>query len=55
MGEAEIDHSHERIIITSHIITNGNAADEKVTALIREEIQPPWPLTLDHIHVFKNR
>lgn len=42
MGEAEIDPHHETIIITSHIITYGNAADEKVTALIREEIETMW-------------
>lgn len=42
MGEAEIDPSHDIIIITSHIITYGNAADEKLTALIREEIETMW-------------
>lgn len=42
MGEAEI-HSHEKVlIISSHIITYGNAADEKVTAMIREEIETMW-------------
>ena len=42
MGEAEIDPYHDTIIITSHIFTYGNAADEKVTALIREEIEAMW-------------
>ncbi len=42
MGEAEIDPYHDTIIITSHIITYGNAADEKLTALIREEIETMW-------------
>lgn len=42
MGEAEIDPYHDTIIITSHIITYGNAADEKLTALIREEIEAMW-------------
>jgi hypothetical protein len=42
MGEVEIDPYHDTIIITSHIITYGNAADEKVTALIREEVETMW-------------
>lgn len=42
MGEAEIDPYHDTIIIHSHIITYGNAADEKLTALIREEIETMW-------------
>ena len=42
MGEAEIDLNHDTIIITSHIITYGNAADENLTALIREEIETMW-------------
>ena len=42
MGEAEIDPYHDSIIITSHIITYGNAADENLTALIREEIETMW-------------
>lgn len=42
MGEAEI-HSHQNTIInTSHIITYGDAADAKLTALIREEIETMW-------------
>ena len=40
MGEAEID--HDLIVITSHLITYGDAADEKVTALIRDEIETMW-------------
>ena len=42
MGEAEINSYDDTIIITSHIITYGDAADEKVTALIREEIETMW-------------
>jgi hypothetical protein len=42
MGEAEIFHHHNTILITSHIITYGSAADENVTALIREEIETMW-------------
>src|SRR6478672_10981081 len=42
MGEAEIHHSYKTILITSHIITYGNAADEKVTANIRDEIETMW-------------
>ena len=42
MGEVEIDPYHDTIIITSHIISYGNAVDEKVTSLIREEIETMW-------------
>ncbi|HUS00192.1 MAG TPA: hypothetical protein VMY77_00610 [Chitinophagaceae bacterium] len=42
MGEAEIIHHQNTILITSHIITYGNAADEKITALIRDEIETMW-------------
>ena len=42
MGEAEIHDQQNTILITSHIITYGNAADEKVTALIRDEIETMW-------------
>ena len=42
MGEAEILHHHNTILITSHIITYGTAADEKITALIRDEIETMW-------------
>ena len=42
MGEAEIDTYHETVIISSHIITYGNAADEKLTSLIRDEIETMW-------------
>ncbi len=40
MGEVEI-HNHT-IIISSHIITYGNAADENVTESIRSEIETMW-------------
>ncbi len=42
MGEAELDIFHKTIFIHSHIITYGNAADEKVTELIRNEIERMW-------------
>ncbi len=42
MGEAEIVPHHNTIVIASHIITYGNAADEKLTALIRDEIETLW-------------
>ena len=42
MGEVEIDPYHHTIIITSHIISYGDAVDEKVTSLIREEIETMW-------------
>ncbi|MBE7169459.1 MAG: peptidase M10 [Williamsia sp.] len=42
MGEAEIDKQNGTIIISSHIITYGNAADEAITRSIREEIETMW-------------
>ena len=42
MGEAEIDPFNKIIIIRSHIITYGNAADEKITEAIRDEIESMW-------------
>ena len=42
MGEAEIVTHQDTIIISSHIITYGDAADENITALIREEIETMW-------------
>jgi len=42
MGEAELDRFHNAIIIRSNIITYGNAADEKITESIREEIEAMW-------------
>ena len=42
MGEAEIIHQQNIILITSHIITYGNASDEKVTTLIKNEIETMW-------------
>ncbi|HEY2726870.1 MAG TPA: peptidase M10, partial [Parafilimonas sp.] len=42
MGEAGIDSYKRTIIISSHIITYGNAADEKITESIRDEIETMW-------------
>lgn len=42
MGEVELDNYHNVITIKSHIITYGNAADEKITEAIREEIETMW-------------
>jgi len=42
MGEAEIDTFYNTITIHSNIATYGNAADEKITALIRDEIETMW-------------
>lgn len=40
MGTVDILNNH--LIISSHIITYGNAADEAVTELIRDEIETMW-------------
>jgi hypothetical protein len=42
MGEAEIDNSSKVLLISSHIITYGNAADEVLTERIRNEIETMW-------------
>ncbi|MBS1745913.1 MAG: peptidase M10 [Bacteroidetes bacterium] len=42
MGEAELDRLHQVITIHSHIITYGDAADEKYTENIRYEIETMW-------------
>ncbi|MCW3082181.1 peptidase M10 [Segetibacter sp.] len=42
MGEVEMNHEEQIILISSHIITYGSAADEKVTELVRDEIETMW-------------
>lgn len=42
MGDAELDLESGTIYIHSNIITYGNAADETITELIREEIETMW-------------
>jgi hypothetical protein len=42
MGEAELDNAHKQIIIRSHIITYGHAANEQLTEQIRDEIETLW-------------
>ncbi len=51
MGEAEFKISGRQLIIHSNIIVYGNAADEKVTASIREEVETMWnePMALVNI------
>ncbi|HNU13878.1 MAG TPA: peptidase M10, partial [Chitinophagaceae bacterium] len=40
MGTAEIN--NQQLIIHSHIITYGNAANEELSEMIREEIETMW-------------
>ncbi len=54
MGEAEIDAFNHTIIIHSHIITYGNAADEKLTENIRAEIETMWNEPQANIILKKN-
>jgi hypothetical protein len=42
MGSAEFDRIHDKLVIHSHIITYGNASDETLTELMREEIENMW-------------
>lgn len=51
MGEVEIDMFHHHIIVRSHIITYGNAADEQLTGSIREEIETMWNEPKGVIHI----
>ena len=37
-----VEHYNNSLLITSHIVTYGNAADAAVTELIREEIETLW-------------
>lgn len=42
MGEATIDTHQQTLVIASHIITYGNAADETITERMRAEIETMW-------------
>jgi hypothetical protein len=42
MGEVELDGFNRVVNVHSHIVTYGNAADEALTAYIREEIETMW-------------
>jgi hypothetical protein len=42
MGEVELEPFNRQLIIHSTIITYGNAADEKITEQMREEIETMW-------------
>ena len=42
MGRVEFDTEHFQLLIYSHIITYGNAADPAITENIREEIETMW-------------
>ena len=54
MGEAEIDAFNNTITIHSHIITYGNAADEKLTENIRAETEMMWNEPQASIIIKKN-
>ena len=51
MGTAELNISNQNIIIHSHIITYGNAADEAITESIREEIETMWNEAHGHVQI----
>lgn len=42
MGSAELDIFQQQLLIISHIITYGNAADSSITEQIRDEIETMW-------------
>lgn len=54
MGEAEINASGKTIIIHSHIVTYGNSSDEKITELIRNEIERMWNAPEAIVHIKKD-
>jgi hypothetical protein len=49
MGTAEIDISHNLLLIHSHVITYGNAANELITESISEEIETMWNEVHGHV------
>ena len=51
MGSIEINFNGKGLLIYSHIITYGNAADETITASIREEIETMWNEAHGHVHI----
>lgn len=53
MGEAEINITSKTLIIRSHIITYGNAADAAITELIRNEIETMWNEPEAVVHIRK--
>lgn len=42
MGSVELDISRNTLIIHAHIITYGEAANDEITQMIREEIETMW-------------
>jgi hypothetical protein len=42
MGTAELDMIRDKLVIYSHIITYGNAANQAITEMIRDEIETMW-------------
>jgi hypothetical protein len=42
MGTAELDTIHDKLVIRSHIITYGNAANPDITEQMRDEIETMW-------------
>ena len=42
MGEAELISTGKILLLSSHLITYGNAADESITGQIRDEIETMW-------------
>ncbi|MGE5520394.1 MAG: peptidase M10 [Candidatus Dadabacteria bacterium] len=57
MGEAEVKELGREIIIYSHIITYGSAADEVVTERMRNEIESMWnePAAIVYLHGEEHR
>jgi len=51
MGTAELDISNHSLLIYSHIVTYGNAADEPITESIREEIETMWNEVHGLVHI----
>jgi len=42
MGDVELDQYHNQVIISSHLITYGNAANETLTMAMASEIETMW-------------
>lgn len=54
MGSAELDNAQGSLVVHSHIITYGNAADPTITESIRDEIETMWNEPLAILPIGRN-
>jgi hypothetical protein len=51
MGILELDRRNKTILLRSHIITYGNAANEEISESIRDEIETMWNEAHGYVHL----